>query len=94
MLADTWGVTLPEGYFDNAIGPEPFQETIRRFGGPDAREQWDRLTNHMLNLSECAMGLPPFCLRTDPGVVLTLARFFPTLIKVLKAGPRCLRSLL
>lgn len=64
LHADTWGVTLPEGYFDNAVGPEPFRETISRFGGPGAQEEWDRLTEHLLELSECTMGLPPFSLRT------------------------------
>lgn len=86
---DTWGVTIPEGYFDNAVGPEPFRETITRFGGPGALEQWERLTTHLLELSECTMGLPPFALRTGPGAVVTLARFLPTLVKVIKAGPRC-----
>lgn len=62
--ADTWGVSLPEGYFDNAVGPEPFRETISRFGGPGAQEEWDRLTEYLLELSECTMGLPPFSLRT------------------------------
>nr|ATQ36031.1 prolycopene isomerase-like3 [Sargassum fusiforme] len=87
LTYDTWGVTLPEGYFDNAVGPEPFQETIKRFGGPGAQQEWDRLTNHLLDLSECTMGLPPFSLRTGPGAVITLATFLPTLFKVIKAGP-------
>lgn len=86
--ADTWGVTLPEGYFDNAVGPEPFRETINRFGGPGAQEEWDRLTEYLLELSECTMGLPPFSLRTGPGAVVTMAQFLPTLVKVVKAGPR------
>lgn len=81
-------MTLPEGYFDNAVGPEPFQETIKRFGGPGAQQEWDRLTKHLLDLSECTMGLPPFSLRTGPGAVITLATFLPTLFKVIKAGPR------
>lgn len=85
-------MTLPEGYFDNAVGPEPFQETIKRFGGPEAQQEWDRLTNHLLDLSECTMGLPPFSLRTGPGAVITLAKFLPTLFKVIKAGPRFVRD--
>nr|ATQ36029.1 prolycopene isomerase-like3 [Punctaria latifolia] len=87
LTYDTWGVTLPEGYFDNAVGPEPFRETISRFGGPGAQEEWDRLTEHLLELSECTMGLPPFSLRTGPGAVVTMAQFLPTLVKVIKAGP-------
>lgn len=88
-ISGTWGVTLPEGYFDNAVGPEPFRETVKRFGGPDALEQWERLTAHLLKLSECTMGLPPFSLRTDPGAVVTMAPFLSTLFKVIRAGPRC-----
>ncbi|CAM9504794.1 unnamed protein product [Ectocarpus sp. 12 AP-2014] len=87
LTYDTWGVSLPEGYFDNAVGPEPFRETISRFGGPGAQEEWDRLTEHLLELSECTMGLPPFSLRTGPGAVVTMAQFLPTLVKVAKAGP-------
>lgn len=81
-------MSLPQGYFDNAVGPEPFRETISRFGGPGAQEEWDRLTEHLLELSECTMGLPPFSLRTGPGAVVTMAQFLPTLVKVAKAGPR------
>ncbi|CAN0387861.1 unnamed protein product [Ectocarpus sp. 12 AP-2014] len=87
LTYDTWGVSLPQGYFDNAVGPEPFRETISRFGGPGAQEEWDRLTEHLLELSECTMGLPPFSLRTGPGAVVTMAQFLPTLVKVAKAGP-------
>nr|ATQ36030.1 prolycopene isomerase-like3 [Desmarestia viridis] len=87
LTYDTWGVTLPEGYFDNAVGPEPFRETIRRFGDPGAQEQWDRLTEYLLELSECTMGLPPFSLRTGPGAIVTMAQFLPVLVKVIKAGP-------
>nr|ATQ36026.1 prolycopene isomerase-like3 [Scytosiphon lomentaria] len=86
LTYDTWGVKLPEGYFDNAVGPEPFRETISRFGGPGAQEEWDRLTEYLLELSECTMGLPPFSLRTGPGAVVTMAQFLPTLVKVAKVG--------
>jgi hypothetical protein len=43
---------------------------------------------HLLQLSKCAMGLPPFSLRTDVGAVLTLARYAPILFQTILSGQK------
>jgi hypothetical protein len=47
------------GAFDATIGPGPFQDILRRFGGPKAFEEWDALMEKMAPLSVGAMALPP-----------------------------------
>ncbi|CAM9829278.1 unnamed protein product [Chrysoparadoxa australica] len=81
-----WGCFYPEGEFILPLGPEPFAELLKRYGTPTAQEQWDRLMDYLLSLSECTMGLPPFGLRTDVGAVVTLARYARVLLKTLPVG--------
>ena len=45
-------------------------------GGPGALEQWKRLEAAMAPLQRGAALFPAAALRADPGVALTLARFF------------------
>jgi len=40
------------GKFEATIGPEPFQKLIAKFGGPNAKTEWDRLMVAMEPLSE------------------------------------------
>ncbi|CAM9718495.1 unnamed protein product [Discosporangium mesarthrocarpum] len=86
MQQDTSGMAIPEGSFSSKVGPESFRQTVERYGGPDAGEQWDRLTSYLLELSECTAGVPPFALRTGPGALVTLPRYWRALIKAAKVG--------
>ncbi|CAM9190225.1 unnamed protein product, partial [Phaeothamnion confervicola] len=88
LTYDTWGVSMPEGDFQATVGPEGFQRTLGQFGGPDADRQWATLTARLLGMSEVTMGLPPFCLRQDPWVLLTAAPYLPALFKTISLGPK------
>jgi len=76
---DTWGAHLPEvpeGY-ELSIGAENFMEILRRYGGPTAREDWDRLAEQLLPLTKGVTALPSASVRGDAGVLLTLAAKYP-----------------
>ena len=89
LTYNTWGVSLASyGTFAATIGPEPFQDILKKRGGPDALEQWDRFMTLINPLSEAAMALPPSFLRNDPGVLLTMARFWRAVIKTIPKGPQ------
>lgn len=89
LTYNTWGVSLASyGSFAATIGPEPFQDILKKHGGPDAQEQWERFMNLINPLSEAAMALPPSVLRNDPGVLLTMARFWRAVIKTIPKGPQ------
>lgn len=89
LTYNTWGVSLASyGTFAATIGPEPFQDILKKHGGPDAQEQWERFMNLINPLSEAAMALPPSVLRNDPGVLLTMARFWRAVVKTIPKGPQ------
>ena len=89
LTYNTWGVSLAQyGTFAATIGPEPFQEILKKHGGPDAQEQWERFMNLINPLSEAAMALPPSVLRNDLGVLLTMARFWRAVVKTIPKGPQ------
>ena len=43
LTYDRWGTYLPEGAFAAAVGAEDFLLKLETYGGPGAREQWERL---------------------------------------------------
>ena len=76
---DTWGAHLPEvpdGY-ELSIGAENFMEILRRYGGPTAREDWDKLAEKLRPLSSGVMALPSTAVRGDFGVLATLGLRYP-----------------
>ena len=76
---DTWGAHLPEvpeGY-ELSIGAENFMEILRRYGGPTAREDWDRLAEQLMPLTKGVTALPSTAVRGDAGVLLTLGARYP-----------------
>jgi phytoene dehydrogenase-like protein len=76
---DTWGAHLPEvpeGY-ELSIGAENFMEILRRYGGPTAREDWDKLAAALRPLSSGVMSLPSTAVRGDLGVLVTLGLRYP-----------------
>lgn len=84
---DTWGAHLPEvpeGY-ELSIGAENFLEILRRYGGPTALEDWDKLATALRPLTEGVIGLPSTAVRGDAGILLTLAFKYPIpFLKVLR----------
>ena len=51
---DTWGAHLPEcpeGY-ELSIGAENFMEILRRYGGPTAIDDWNRLADELMPLTK------------------------------------------
>lgn len=76
---DTWGAYLPEapqGY-ELSIGADNFKEILRRYGGPTAIPDWERLSAKLRPLAKGVMGLPSTAVRGDAGVLLTLAARYP-----------------
>eukprot|EP01031_Cornospumella_fuschlensis_P027815 gene27815-33590_t len=45
---DRWGTVLPEGKFAAKIGPEEFTSVLKKYGGPGAIEDWDRLIKRVV----------------------------------------------
>ena len=57
---DAWGAYLPEapeGY-ELSIGAENFLEILRRYGGPTAVDDWNKLAATLRPLASGVMGLP------------------------------------
>ena len=76
---DTWGAHLPEvpeGY-ELSIGAENFLRILDTWGGPTAREDWDKLATALRPLSEGVMALPSTAVRGDAGVLATLGLRYP-----------------
>lgn len=84
---DTWGAHLPEvpeGY-ELSIGAENFLEILRRYGGPTAIEDWNKLADALRPLTTGVMGLPSTAVRGDAGIFLTLVAKYPlAFLRVLK----------
>ena len=90
LIYDTWGAHLPEvpeGY-ELSIGAENFREILRRYGGPTAAEDWEKLSAALRPLSKGVMSLPSTAVRGDAGVLVTLAARYPAAFAqvVLNAG--------
>ena len=76
---DLWGAHLPEapdGY-ELSIGAENFKEILRRYGGPSALADWEKLSAELRPLSKGVMGIPSTAVRGDWGLLLTLAAKYP-----------------
>ena len=76
---DTWGAHLPEvpdGY-ELSIGAENFLKILDTWGGPTAREDWEKLATELRPLSSGVMALPSTAVRGDAGVLATLGLRYP-----------------
>ena len=81
---DRWGTHLPEGsLLHDAVGSDDFYKKLDLCGGPDAREQWERLMRRVTPLGEAIFELPSAAVRADAGVALTMGRYLPALFNVL-----------
>lgn len=80
---DTWGCCLPEGNFFTSVGADQFCEVVRDLRGESAVAQWRTLQQRMEPLKEAAIALPAAAIRFDLGVLQTVGRFIPQLLKQL-----------
>lgn len=78
---DTWGCCLPEGDFKTAVGSDQFCQVLADLRGTQAVAEWRELQRVMRPLSEAAVAIPPVALRADWGAVLTVGRFWDSLLR-------------
>ncbi|XP_052194546.1 prolycopene isomerase, chloroplastic [Diospyros lotus] len=79
---DSWMVYIPEGEFLSRIGPTEFFKDLEKYASLDAVREWKKLLDTILPLSAAAMALPPLSIRSDLGVLSTVAaRYVPSLVK-------------
>ena len=80
---NTWQCHLPEGSFLTEIGNDQFSDVIAGFeDGATAVKEWAALRKLMEPLAVAAAAVPAAAVRSDAGVLLTLARFLPRLATV------------
>ena len=81
---NTWMCHLPEGSFLTEVGNDQFVDVLKEYvddhEGVNAAEEWLRLKELMKPLAKASSALPPSAVRTDPGALITLARFLPGLL--------------
>ena len=75
ILHFQWIVYSPGGTFPCVAGREQYLANIRAQGGPEALEQWLKLEKLLEPLQRGAALFPAAAVRSDPGVILTSARF-------------------
>ncbi len=78
---ETWGCWLPEGNFDTSVGADQFCEVLRQLRGENAVTEWRQLQEMMMPLGKAATALSPLAVRSDWGILRTIAPFLPTLAK-------------
>lgn len=86
---DRWNAFIPEGEANCAIGYDEFvSKLLPKFGGPDAKAQWERLMAGLTPLAEAVVnGPPPGAVREDAGALLTLGRY-ASKFKNVPGGPQ------
>ncbi|CAM9806742.1 unnamed protein product [Pylaiella littoralis] len=81
---DGWGNLTPSGYFKFDLGPDAFRDDVlKRLGGPESAQQFDRLLAECQPLMEAASALPSLSLRSDKWAAVTMARFLPALLRLI-----------
>lgn len=70
----------------DAVGAEDFYKKLEVCGGPDAREQWERLMRRVTPLGEAIFNLPSAAVRADLGAALTMGRYAGALAEVVVKG--------
>lgn len=77
-----WIVYPPEGgSFPCVCDGDEYARTIRRFGGDAAYHEWKLLEQRMAPLQKGASLFPAAAIRSDPGIILTAAKFGPALLE-------------
>lgn len=86
---DRWGTCLPEGKFAARIGPDEFNDVLKRYGGPGAVEEWTALMAELMKpggIADAAQAFSPLFLREDIGVIFPLLLNFPEALVAIKQG--------
>ncbi|KAK9805482.1 hypothetical protein WJX72_000755 [[Myrmecia] bisecta] len=84
---DRWITYTPNGTFPVIADAEGYRQMILQQGGPEALQQWQALETIMAPLQQGASLFPAAAIRSDLGVILTAARFGPSLARTgLMAG--------
>ena len=78
---DGWVMHTPDCSFKFTVGEGEFEKVIEKHGGDDALNEWKELLEYIKPIQELAVAIPPLVLRSDPGVLLTLAPHFGKLLK-------------
>ena len=71
----------PEG-FKQSVGAVAFEDTLMKYGGPNALKEWKILVSALRPLAEGVMELPTVAIRPDVGALRTIV--FPYLIPLFK----------
>lgn len=87
---DQWGAFLPEapeGY-QMSIGLDNFVKILKTYGGQEAVDDWNMLAKSLRPMSAGIKGIPHTAIRSDPGILLTVALKYPlSFMKVLQYAP-------
>jgi len=64
---------IPQGRFYFRTGSAAdWEDTLRKFGGPTALEDWKKLQRFCDPVTAAASAIPPLCLRDDPGALVAI----------------------
>jgi len=90
---NTWGCVFPEGKFTAQVGNVPWESPgglLDRFGGPNAHKEWKALMDYMQPLISVSQDLPVVtaALREDAMAAVTLARYAPKILGMIRYGPK------
>lgn len=81
---DRWGMVTEEGHWPFELGPNKFQSgPLKRFGGPKAIEEFERLRSACAPLCAGAAGIPTMALRADGFRLIPLLRHLDALKAVI-----------
>lgn len=75
LICCRWVVYNSQGTFPCVAGAQAYRDGILAQGGPEALRQWMQLEEIMKPLQNGAALFPAAAIRSDPGVLLTAARF-------------------
>jgi len=78
---DGWMMGIPEGQFKFKVGDGNFEPIIKKYGGPNALNEWKELCQSIKPLQELAVSINPLSLRNDIGLVLTIFPYISSLLK-------------
>jgi len=90
---DTWGCVFPQGSFTAKVGNGAWEGEgglLDTYGGPNAHKEWKALMEYMEPLISVSQDLPVVtaALREDPLVAITMARYAPTILGMIRYGPK------
>ena len=78
----SWMVHLPEtGSVLTEVGADQFQGVVQKYIGSEAAQEWADLKDVMRPYASASTALAPIAVRSDAGILVTLARFLPNLFK-------------